>query len=551
MPHPIPSEALDNHIAFLGGTGSGKTSAAKREIVEPALKSGKRVIIIDPTDAWWGLRLKADGKTKGYPIHIFGGKHSDFPLRAQDAEVLADAFSKSSDSAVFVTKEMTVSDRTSFFTKFAEVILRRNRGAVYLVIDESHLFMPQAGAQAGGGAPAMLHAGNNLVSLGRSSGFRISLLSQRPAKLHKDSLSQVQTLVAMRVLAPQDRKAIREWMEDQADAEKGREIIASLPTLKPGQGWVWAPLAGVLHRVHFDMPLTFDSSKAPDNDAEGPVLAPLDTEGLQARLATVEADRKANDPSLLKAEISKLKAELAKKPIANTPEQNLAIYDDAFEKGMVAGATKYQPTIQCMVKALKQIAGDAQQASEGVPLPDPTKGVDFRIPEKAAGHTIHYSGIKLPVADQSGTIKPAQRQILTILAQYPAGRSMNKLAVFSGKAMSGGFRNYVYALNNAGLVTKEGDDYRITEAGLQTLGDYTPLPVGSELAAHWMFKLKPAEAQILSAIMTASPRALSMHEIAAAVGKAVSGGFRNYVYHLCSLELISGKGSYTANPDLF
>jgi hypothetical protein len=26
MPHPIPSEALDNHIAFLGGTGSGKGS---------------------------------------------------------------------------------------------------------------------------------------------------------------------------------------------------------------------------------------------------------------------------------------------------------------------------------------------------------------------------------------------------------------------------------------------------------------------------------------------------------------------------------------------
>jgi hypothetical protein len=29
MPHPIPSEALDNHIAFLGGTGSGKTEATK------------------------------------------------------------------------------------------------------------------------------------------------------------------------------------------------------------------------------------------------------------------------------------------------------------------------------------------------------------------------------------------------------------------------------------------------------------------------------------------------------------------------------------------
>jgi hypothetical protein len=575
--HPIPEQALDKHIAFLGSTGSGKTSAAKSAIVEGALARGERVIIIDPTGAWWGLRLTASGKRKGFDVPIFGGMHADYPLRAQDAGILAEAFAESAGSAIFDVSDMTVAERTSWFTKFAETIYRKNRGPIRLIIDEAHLFMPQQGAQAGGGAPAMLHAGNNLVSGGRSRGFRISLLSQRPAKLHKDSLSQVQTLVAMRVMAPQDRKAVKEWMEDQADPTKSREIIASLPSLKPGEGWVWAPMAEILERVTFPMPDTFDSSKAPDLGAgEGPVLAPINLDALKDKLAKVEAEVKANDPKLLRAEINQLRATLQNHHSKTISEPDPAILEKKFNEGFLAGQNKYYPTVKLMKSALEQIQKDASQAAQGIEVVL-VPGVKFRgygehrdpigklvgplgsdkpliatdskrisfVPEKPS--KIAWT----PAANGDVTIKPAQRQILTILAQCRAGRSMNKLAVFSGKAMSGGFRNYVYALNNAGLVTKEGDDYRITEAGLQTLGDYTPLPVGSELAAHWMFKLKPAEAQILSAIMTANPRALSMQEIAVDVGKQVSGGFRNYVYHLCSLELISGKGSYTANPDLF
>ncbi len=39
----IPRSALEHHIAFVGKTGS-----------EPALETGERVRVIDPTGAWWG-----------------------------------------------------------------------------------------------------------------------------------------------------------------------------------------------------------------------------------------------------------------------------------------------------------------------------------------------------------------------------------------------------------------------------------------------------------------------------------------------------------------
>jgi len=48
----IPPSAIEKHIAFLGATGSGKTSAAKRGLVEPALDAGRTKL------AGWPYRLQ-------------------------------------------------------------------------------------------------------------------------------------------------------------------------------------------------------------------------------------------------------------------------------------------------------------------------------------------------------------------------------------------------------------------------------------------------------------------------------------------------------------
>lgn len=62
----IPEAARKKHIAILGMNGSGKTSVAKAELIEPALAAGGRVCNIDPTGVGWGLRLARDGKKKGW-----------------------------------------------------------------------------------------------------------------------------------------------------------------------------------------------------------------------------------------------------------------------------------------------------------------------------------------------------------------------------------------------------------------------------------------------------------------------------------------------------
>lgn len=143
----IPRSALEHHIAFVGKTGSGKTGSAKSGN-EPALAAAERVCVIDPTGAWWGLRLGADGKSQGHPIYVFGGDHGDFPLVASQGEMMAEAIGETSTSAILDTTQLKTGERMRFFTDFADAILRVNRGPLRLVIDEAHLFAPQAAPAA-------------------------------------------------------------------------------------------------------------------------------------------------------------------------------------------------------------------------------------------------------------------------------------------------------------------------------------------------------------------------------------------------------------------
>jgi uncharacterized protein len=300
----IPDKALVQHIAILGKTGSGKTYAAKG-ITESLLRAGKRVCVIDPTGVWWGLRSNASGTGPAFPIVVFGEEHADVPLGQGHGHAIAEIIGTTDISAVLDTRHMGVGERTRFFADFAETLLRKNKGPLHIIIDEAHLFAPQ-GRVSDPQSGKMLHAANNLVSLGRGVGLRIVLITQRPAKLHKDSLTQAETLIALRLIAPQDRRAVEDWIGEWADPKQGKELLSSLPSLPTGEGWIWAPELGVLKRAKFPKIQTYDSSRAPDGGRTEIVLANIDLPAIQARLETVAKETLENDPKRLRARIAEL-----------------------------------------------------------------------------------------------------------------------------------------------------------------------------------------------------------------------------------------------------
>ncbi|NNM75093.1 ATP-binding protein [Enterovirga aerilata] len=367
--HPIPDEAIEKHIAILGKTGSGKTTTSKG-IVERLLMRGERACIIDPTGVWWGLRLKADGKSSsGLDIVIFGGRHAYLPLAADQGARIAEIVGRSSTPVVLDTSQMQVGERTRFFTEFGNALVRENRGTLHVVVDEAHLFAPQ-GRVADPQSANMVHAANNLVSLGRSRGLRITLISQRPAKLHKDSLTQVETMIALRLVAPQDRKAVEEWIADQADKKTGAEIVASLPTLGTGEGWVWSPEIDLLKRIGFPPLRTFDSSRPGADDEIGAAGLPaIDVEALKAALAT------SPDPA------PEVKATLGKP--ARVAEARQREYDHGFadgqRAGIVIGFEQARRALAEFQRTMAAALGDsARDASRDAPLSEAERARRYR-----------------------------------------------------------------------------------------------------------------------------------------------------------------------------
>jgi len=286
----LPLSALDERLAIVGTSGSGKTYAAKG-LVERLMDRGGRVCVVDPLGVWWGLRAGADGSAaSGYPVVVFGGRHADVVLDEGMGAALGHLVGTHPLACVVDVSELGSSAaRRAFMTAFAEALYEANTEPLHLVLDEADLWAPQR-AQPGG--QALLGRIEEIVRRGRVRGFVPWLITQRPAVLHKDVLSQADILVSMKLTASQDRDAVGGWIEGQADRAEGKRILAELPRLGQGEGYLWAPSDGVLARVSFPRIHSFDSSRTPQRDervATPRTLAAVDLSAITAALAGMEA----------------------------------------------------------------------------------------------------------------------------------------------------------------------------------------------------------------------------------------------------------------------
>ncbi len=286
----LPLSALNGRFAIVGTSGSGKTYAAKG-LAELLMDGGGRVCVVDPLGVWWGLRAGADGKDAGgYPAVVFGGRHADIALDDSMGAALGRLVGTHPLACVVDLSEIGSSAaRRLFMTAFAEALHAFNTEPLHLVLDEADLWAPQR-AQPDG--QDLLGQIEEIVRRGRVRGFVPWLITQRPAVLHKDVLSQADILVSMKLTSSQDRQALGRWIEGQADRADGRRILAELPQLGRGEGTLWAPSHGVLTRVRFPLIRTFDSSRTPQRDesvATPRRLAAVDVSALAAALAEMGA----------------------------------------------------------------------------------------------------------------------------------------------------------------------------------------------------------------------------------------------------------------------
>ena len=545
-----PVDLAAETTLVVGIRGSGKTNTAG-VFAEELLSGGHPICVIDPTDAWWGLRSK-------WPVFIFGGSRADLPLQETDGKVIAEFLVAEQMPVIVSLRHLRKAAQRRFVTDFCEELYHlkgrpENRTALTVIMDEAPLFVPQ---KVLGEVARTVGAVEDLIARGRNAGIGVVLISQRFATVNKDVSTQAGTIIAHRLTAPQDRKALGDWVEENASLDELNQVLASLAGLRDGQAWVWSPRLKVFSCVQVRKRDSFDSSATPKpgQTIKAPrALTEIDLAALKGRLAASVDKARAEDPKVLQRRIAELEKQLVNGAAAK-PETKIQ------EVRVVTGAdvSRFERAIAQWDKLgekLESFRGDVSA------LADALRGAR-REGERPAARPMERAAIA-PVLVARPAMRPgareesvgdvglgrAERAILAVLAQFPGGCEAGKLTLLTGYRWSGGFRNALGDLRSRGLI--EGGNtgaMRITAAGLDR-GPFDPLPTGRALLDYWLAhpSFGKAERAILGALVD-HPGGLTREQLCDATGYEFSGGFRNALGNLRRAGVMAGSNGGVMRP---
>lgn len=545
----LPLDAVTGTYLIFGRKGSGKTATAG-VFAEEMIEAGLPVSILDPMDSWWGLKSSADGQGPGLPVTVFGGEHADIPLPPESGTAIADLIAEERIPAVLSLFLMSKNQQRKFVTDFMERLFHKNRDPMHLVIDECDRYAP---LKTQGEMTRLVGAYEDIVLRGRRLGIGSTSITLRPSLLNPSVRSQVEALIAMRMLGKLDVNAIDEWVRLHASDEDARDLKASLPSLPVGTAWVWAPgsMDPELAKVAIRRRRTFDSSATPKVGEQRIVprsfagVDQADLDRLAARLGpAAEPEAKATAPkaadgkvvAALRAQVTGLTAQLAEARACRPERVEVAV----LQPGEVAALEQVTAELKGVAAAIELALGKATVPARS------TK------PEQAADRAPHVQ-VSAPGPEQRSA-RPASagaplglsagaRRILEVLGRHhPARIPVSQLGTLAELNVTGTQASALLgALEKAGLITVTGRSAALTSAGKEHVGVSGDVPADPALLLEaWLARLTKGAGKVLSLLVDLYPVRMTADELAAAAGyeAASSGYYKRSLAELRRNELV-------------
>lgn len=563
----LPLDAVTEAFGVVGVRGSGKSYASK-VLVEELTKAGLPVAILDPLGVHWGLRSSADGERPGLPFVILGGDHADVPLNDSAGELVADFVIAERRPTVLDMSLMRKAEMRRFATAFLSRLYHRNRQPLHLVVDEADLFAPQRVDD-----PTLLGAMEDIVRRGRSKGLGCTLITQRPAVIAKDVLTQISTLVALRLAGPQDRKALDEWVRANGTEEQRAEFLASLASLPTGTAWIWSPhWLGTFLKVAIRPLETFDSSATPkggESLIQPRAFAEVDLEALRDRMAATVERAKADDPQELRRQIAELQRQLKATPTERVVERvEVPVLDGLLVKRLRADLLDIIDQAHKILTRADEACIALQHAAVAETAGNVDADVDTRSTVKRATNVAEFvKRAPVPVSqpivrseNRNLVVSAAQQRILNAIARLNAAHipepSRQNVAALAGYSWrSGGYGNLLSSLRTNGYIEYPSPSaLKLTERGSAVAEDSAPIRSVQDLHDAWMAILPGPEQKLLRVLLKAYPSELTREQLAAQTGySAGSGGFGSLVSRLHTFGVVTYpyKGTVRAVGTLF
>lgn len=231
-------------MAIVGVSGSGKSYLAGRE-AEEWLIAGVKICALDPVGIWWGLRSGADGNPKaGMPVKVYGGMRGE--EQVPDPKDAAGRMIEEPWSTVFDLSVLSFETMHWWVGQFLNEVGQLGptiTTPIHLFLEEAPMLAPQTGSLSRHQRECKA-AITQCARVYRNFGIGMTVIAQRASAVDKNLLTQCQTLVALRIAAKLDRRALVDWGAANSPTMDVNEALDKLSSVQAGRGIIWSPTWG-------------------------------------------------------------------------------------------------------------------------------------------------------------------------------------------------------------------------------------------------------------------------------------------------------------------
>jgi hypothetical protein len=433
-----------------------------------------------------------------------------------------------------------------FMGDFAEALYQlkaAHREALHLVLDEADLFVPQ---RSGRGEERVLRAFDDIVRRGRTRGLGTTLITQRPAAINKNVLTQAEMLVALRMTSPQDRSAVDDWVKAHGTPEQRDQMMSSLPSLPVGTAWAWSPgWLGVFKRIKVRRRETFDSSSTPKvgERIEVPTaLADAELAALRDRFAAAVTEVEPNNFDDLRRELRQLRAQVVRR----RPSEAVRTVEKSVEVPVLQPdqLTALQKAVDALTQTLEPVAA-ALSRIEPAGQPANRETDSLAASERAS--------------TEDGTMRLSERlaKIVGLLAGND-GLTRAQLALVTGaqEGSNSTLGRDLGELKLRGIVETSDENAKLTKHGwayASSPGIVEEVVNPHDLIAALREAIGTPECRMLDALVDAYPDRLTAKDLMIRAGySSPNGKLYRQLSHLLKTGLVAqGDGHVWANDSLF
>jgi hypothetical protein len=220
------SDSIISQVMFVTGKrGSGKSWTAA-VIMEEYERLGLQFVCFDALDAHGYL-----GEQLSNVVALRPG-----PAETINMKELVETIRATPKSVVISMAGMPLAKQQEMITEYCEALLEGTLGkGIMTVFEECQDFIPQMGK------PNSADAIIRLCKLGRALGYGATLISQRPAGVGKEALSQASIYLVHNVINARDLKALDDQLSFGTDKKTIKRMLDGIAKAKKGEVIAYAP----------------------------------------------------------------------------------------------------------------------------------------------------------------------------------------------------------------------------------------------------------------------------------------------------------------------